>query len=716
MAGATFSDSWHRIADARVALLPTVQVHKQQFRGEHWFVLRDSYTQRFYRVTPAAWEFIARLSPQRSVDEVWRRFIEDHPAEAPGQDDVVQLLSQLHQSNMLYFTSQPDSGTIYTRYRDQRRKELFGKLMAFLYVRVPLWDPNQWLDRRRYLIDRLLGPWLALLWLVVVILGGMMVLQNSGAAMDQAQGVLAVGNLPWLYLCLVGLKLAHEFSHAFICKRFGGEVHTLGVMFLVFMPLPFIDATASWGFRSRWQRALVGSAGMVVELFIAAIAAIIWANSAPGLVQSLAFNVMLIGSVSSLLFNGNPLLRFDAYYILSDLIDIPNLYQKANQQWLYFADRWLLGTRSSESPAHERREWWWMTGYGFFSFFYRIFIMVAILIFVGDNWFEIAVILAIITLFIWVLSPLRKLWLHLASPRLHRNRVRAVAVTLLIFASLGSAIALWPLPWSIDAPGVLEAERSSQIFVTSEGQLRELLPRQGEWLERGDTIAHLLNPELALEAEILRQQISETELLIRGAMQRTLANLQPLQQRITVIGQRLADVERRQDELHIRAPHAGYWIAEPRLVQRQGSWLGRGEALGQVIDNRQFRFTAVVVQELADELFQAALDDSEVRLRGQADRPLKVEGLTLIPWQRRQLASSALGLQGGGEIITTQDERGQVVAVEGFYELRASVANPAATLLLHGLSGRMRIDLPPQPIFWQARRGLMQLLQKRYQL
>lgn len=354
MAG-TFSETWYRVSNAQLGLLPTVAVHKQRFRGQDWYVLRDTYTQRFFRISPQAYAFVSRLSPDRSVDEVWRECLELHPKDSPGQEEVLQVLGQLHHSNLLYYRTQPDSLAIFERYKQHRQRELMGKLLGFLYIRIPLWDPNDWLNRNRGLVNAMVSWPMALLFVLVMLGGVFAALQDTTRLFQQTQGLLSLDNLIWLYACIAGMKVLHELGHGFVVKRFGGDVHTMGVMFLVFVPLPYMDATGSWAFRSRGARALVGAAGIIVELFLAAIGAMVWAVTGDGLINSLAFNVMIIGSISSLLFNGNPLLRFDAYYVLSDALDIPNLYQRASQQWFYFADRYLLGTPKVQSPARDRR-------------------------------------------------------------------------------------------------------------------------------------------------------------------------------------------------------------------------------------------------------------------------------------------------------------------------------------------------------------------------
>jgi putative peptide zinc metalloprotease protein len=504
VASSVFSDSWFRVAGMRVCLLPTVRVQRQSFRGRDWFVLEDSYTQRFFRLTPEAWAFISRLTPDKTVEETWNAFLETHPSQAPGQESVIQLLSQLHVSNLLYFRHQPDNDAIIDRVRRTRNREWAGKAMSFLFFRVPLLDPNAWLDRIRPFIRFMTGPWLAFVWLAVVAWGCTAAFENRQELVDKTQGLLAVGNLPWLYLCLASLKLLHELGHAFVTKRYGGEVRTLGVMFLLFTPLPYVDATASWAFRNPWHRVYVGAAGMLVEFFLAAIGALVWSSTGAGLVNSIAFNVMIIGSVSSLIFNGNPLLRFDAYYMLSDAIEIPNLYQKAQQQWMYFGDRYLLGTETATSPAQDQREWWWLTAYGVMSFVYLMVVTVGISLFLLDQWFILGVLALAMTLATKFAMPAWKLVQHLTGPQVARNRRRALASSIGVLLAL-IAIGGWlPLPYSIQAHGILQAGDTAMVYAPIDGALVRAVARNGEQVRAGQVVAQLRNPDLDQDIEVSR--------------------------------------------------------------------------------------------------------------------------------------------------------------------------------------------------------------------
>ena len=154
-----------------------------------------------------------------------------------------------------------------------------------------------------------------------------------------ADRVLAVENLLVMWLCFPVVKFLHELGHAYAVKNGGGEVHEMGIMLLVFTPVPYVDASAASGFRSKWRRALVGAAGMLTEILIAAVFIVVWVAAEPGWLRAIAFNVGLSAGVSTVIFNANPLLRFDGYYILSDLIEVPNLGARGNQYWRYLLER-----------------------------------------------------------------------------------------------------------------------------------------------------------------------------------------------------------------------------------------------------------------------------------------------------------------------------------------------------------------------------------------
>ena len=529
MATTIFSDSWFRVSGLRVALLPSVEVSTQQFRGRTWYVLQDPYTQRYFRASVQACRFIQSLQPDKTVDEVWEDFVNNHPHDAPSREEVIQLLSQLHMSNLLYSLQQSDNEAIVKRYKAQKNKELMGKVASFLFLRIPLFNPNPLLDRIRPLIMALTGWGAFWVWCLTLVWGAWTAFENRATLLDQSEGVLSISNLPWLYVCLAGLKLFHEAGHAFVCKRFGGEVRTVGVMFLLFTPLPYVDASSSWGFANRWHRIYATFAGMAVEFFFAAAGALVWAHTAPGLTHSLAFNVMLIGSVSSLLFNGNPLLRFDAYYMLSDYAEIPNLYQKAQQQWKYFGDRYLLGTVAAQSKATDRKEWVWLTLYGLLSFLYLMLITVGIALFLMDQWLPLGLLVLGMTVYSRLLSPLYQLFKHLRGVATQGNRRRAVTAVAGIGLVLFLLLAVVPFPDATRAQGIVKANHASNVYAQTAGQLDQLLVRHGERVLAGQVLARFSNLDLSADIRLTESAQLETQAQIRQALHQASQDLSALQ-------------------------------------------------------------------------------------------------------------------------------------------------------------------------------------------
>ena len=717
MANTIFSDSWFRVSGLRVALLPSVEVKAQTFRGQKWHVLQDTYTQRYFRATEQACKFILSLRTTRTVEEIWEEFVNTHPADAPSQEEVIQILSQLHLSNLLYSLQHSDDEAIVDRYKKQKNKELRGKLASFLFLRVPLWNPDPLLNRIQPLI-RFFTGWTAFcIWLVVVVFGVFTAIEYREALVDQSQGVLSVGNLPWLYVCLSTLKLFHEAGHAFVCKRFGGEVRTFGVMFLMLTPLPYVDATSSWGFPNRWHRIYVSFAGMAVEFFFAAAAALIWVSTGPGLTNSLAFNVMLIGSVSSVLFNGNPLLRFDAYYMLSDYAEIPNFYQKAQQQWKYFGDRYILGSTNAESKATDTREWYWLTIYGLLSFIYLMIVTLGISLFLLDQWLPLGILVVAMTVFSKVLSPGYYLFKHITGSKTQANRRRAIGATIAVGALLIALLGFMPFPYSLKTSGILQANASNFIYLQAPGKLEKLHVRHGDKVRKGQLIATLVNPDLLAEISIAEHAKEEALVQYRQALHNSNNQIGASQTQLDMLESRLKDLNGQLGRLNVISEQDGEWIA-PELHETLGSWLQRGNAIGELVDRRSFRFLAIIQQEQAEYIFKNDFHETELRLAGQADVNIVLPNVKVIPYQNQRLPSVALGWLGGGEIPVSTNESSGDKARDSFFILHAEIPGDQLERItvLHGLSGTMRIKLSPQPLLVQAYRSVKQLVQKRYSL
>jgi putative peptide zinc metalloprotease protein len=712
----TFSESWHRIAGRRIALRPGVRVQRQFFRGERWHVLYDPYGNQYFRVRAGAWDFLARLRDDKTVLQCWEESLAQQSAETPGQEEVIQLLSQLYHANLIRSDMPPDAALVFERHRKRKRRELRTRLLSLLFVRIPLVDPDLFLQRTLPLVRWLFSWFGVALWVAVVAMGVKAGADHWDRLWSQGQSILSPGNIAWLYVALVFLKLLHEMGHAYACRYFGGEVHTLGVMILVFSPMPFVDATSAWGFRNRWHRAFVGAAGMVVELFLAGLAMLVWASTGPGPVNAVAYNMMFIASVSTLLANANPLLRFDGYYILCDLAGMPNLSQRASRLWRYWTERYLFGVHQGKSPAETRQEAFWLGLYGAVAFVYRTFLFAGILLFVAGQWLLLGAILAIAGLVTLVVVPLGRVIHYLGNnTRIERVRRRAIAVTAGGLAAIVTLLAAVPVPDAFTAPGIVRGEQYTVIHTTSEGWFREMPVPSGTRVKEGELLMRLTNRELEIDLQSLRAGEQEALAMEQAAVNNPGEGLAATRERLAAVRQRLAQVERLQRELELRAPRDAVWVA-PDVGDLRGRWIPRGMAVGELVDESDPYFSAVVRQEDASNLFGSEVSTEGVRVLGEAEKLVRVTRATIIPAQQQVLPSAALGWQAGGDVAVQSGDQAGTRAVESFFELRATLDPSSPVRLLHGRTGELRCALPPRPLLSQWFRDLRQLLQRRFQI
>lgn len=718
--GRTYSDSWHRVADVRVCLRTSVRAHRQTFRGEEWVVLRDSLGSDFFRVTAHAYDFLCRLQPPSTVDEAWRGLIETDPESALTQEEVVQLLGQLHLSNLLQFDRAGAAASLFERHHKRRSREIKAVLMGFLSIKIPLIDPDRWLERLMPWIRWVMGPAGWSLYALLLLWGLKALLDNADRLFDQSAGLLAPANLGLLYIGLVLAKLVHEFGHAMVCKRYGGEVHKMGVMLLIFAPLPYMDATASWGFRSRWHRMLVGASGVLSELAVAAVAVLVWANTAPGVVNALAYNVIFVASVSTVLFNLNPLMRFDGYHILVDFLDVPNLFQRSRDQLKYLGEFWLLGVKHAQPAARTPTEAWLLPLYGVISLVYWVALMATIIFFIAEQYLDLGVALAWFLFFTIVVLPLFKFVKYLAtSPRLLHHRARTTLAAVGLSALSLGLLAAVPMPDRVRVKGVLQASESRQLYGESSGVLVALLAQPGSWVQAGQALVRLDNPEMAFEiatAQLQREQLMSQEL---QAISDTVANLEPLQRQRQAVEQKWVELLRQQEALTVYAPISGIWSAS-ELDDSRGQWMARGASLGTLVDGRAWRFVAVLPQ-VGTHLFEAGVLKTEIRVTGQQEFNLVATQTEVMPFEQGQLPSPALGMAGGGDIAVQSSDPNGLVAAEPFFRVESQlpeITGEAAQRLrmLHGRVGTMRISLPPSPLLFQWERELRQFLQRKFRV
>ncbi len=717
--GKTFSDNWYRVADLRIGLRPTVDVRVQYYGDEPWYVLHERAHNSFHRVSSVTWNFLTRLSVESTVDEVWRASIEANPEETPGQEDVFQLLASLYRSNLIHIDGGADERRLIERGEDKKRKPVLARLSELMFLRIPLLDPEPYLRRAEPVIRRLFSP-LGLVVAAILVCWGLAELALSGrSAWNQADRLLQLNNVVLLYLAVFVAKALHEIGHAAMCKHFGGEVRTIGLMLLMFTPLPYVDVTSSWALRNRWQRALIGAAGMLADMLVAAIATIIWAHSPPGVVNELAYNLMFSTAVYTLVFNLNPLMRFDGYYILADMAGVPNLHEQARNAFRrWFRSRALQLDEGIPEPGERVRNAALAT---FFvaSNVYRLMVMLGIVLLIADAYLGLGLVVAIALGLTSFVLPLQQGWKTLRSPlfqyqrKLLIRRVGTVLALLLLF------FLVIPMPDNRVLPGVVEAKPHTRVYSEAGGIVTRVYAAAGVWVNGGSLLVQLENPELDSELVGVEAQLAQAETLEARSLTEGSVDLVPVEERLKTLTELKATLVRQKAALTVRAPHGGYWVA-PDVGYRVGEWVARGAELGEVVDDRQHRFVGIISQEAGAVLTGARQDGLQVRLEGALGDVFGASGLTLIPYSQDMLPSAALSPLAGGEVpIAAADPSGKRSA-EPFFMLHANIEAPPRGTdnepVRAGRSGWIRVRLPASPLAAQLWTSLRQFLERRYHL
>lgn len=711
-----FSEYWHQTGPQRVALRQDVGAHKQRYQGELWYLLRDPLRNRYIRLRPEAYRFLMLLDGRRTVQDVWQQLWEKAPLDAPSQEEVIQMIARLNQQGLLVTEQNRAAGQVFEQGEETRGRELRGRLLNFLFLRIPLWDPDRTLQALLPLARVLFTRWMAVAWLALVGTGIFVALSHAEALLRQTEGVIAPGNLLWLYLVWAVVKFLHEMGHGIACRRWGGEVHTMGIMLLVMTPIPYVDTTSSHALRERYRRLLVGSAGILVELALAAVAVILWAQTGEGLLRQIAYNVVFLASVSTLLFNLNPLLRFDGYYILTDLLDYPNLHQRSTMQLKYWLERYGFGLRTSMTPAASGKEAVGLTFFAISSAIYRIFILTVIIGFVAGQFFEIGLLLALFAIITWGLVPVGKFFKYVHTGKsLVRCRTRATTVTWAALAALLLLLGAMPFPHAFRAEGVVEVRKKATVVSLADGFVQDLAVAPGQWVENNQPLLQLVDPELDLDRKRLAAAGVELAARQRAAQEREPAFLTALASQTAQLELRQARLAERAAGLTVAAPQEGRWVPSA-TTPLTGRWLPRGTELGKVLDDRERSFTAIVTQAEADRLFRHELEGAVIRLRGDAGLPLTATGLDLLPAEQTRLPTAALGWLAGGKIPVAAGDPESVTTVEPFFVVKLSLPESEALALGSFRRGVARFSLPARPLFWQWWARLRFLLQERYRL
>lgn len=705
---ALFSSNWYRAAGLKPRLRGHVHIHRHVYRGQVWYVMEDRMAGKYHRFNPASHRVISLMDGRRDMDAVWQRLTRELAEDTPSQEDVINLLGQLYAADLVQFDVNPDVAELLERHGKQKRRKYLGRYLNPLALRFPLWDPDRFLGRSMGLLKPISGWGGVVLWLAVVLPALFLAPMHWPDLTENfSEQLLSLDNLLVMAVVFPLIKAMHELGHGYVVKLKGGEVHEMGIMLLVLFPVPYVDASSSSAFIKKSDRMLVGAAGMLTELFIAALAFYLWLLLEPGLPRSLAYNAVVLASVTTVLFNGNPLLRYDGYYILADWAEVPNLGTRANKYWQYLADRYLFGVKQAEPPDATRGERRWFLGYAPLALAYRMFVLFAIALFVAQKYLVVGMLMAIWGLVASLGIPIYKGIAALVThPRYaaHGNRIRGVFAGFTV--AMLFILLVVPLPYHTHAEGVVWLPEQAILRAAGNGFVAQVLARPGDSLRPGEKVLESFEPSLTASLEVQAARLEEVRARYDAAWGVHPAQAAQLEEELRREQAALARLQEEVSDLILCAEAQGVLLMEqPRDLP--GRFLKKGEVVGYVV-GEYVPLVRVVVPQADADIVRLATRVVEVKLPQDIARTWSARLIRAVPAAAKELPSPALGQGGGGPIpLDPRDEQGRST-LQSLFEFELELPGDAPVQFL-GSRVYVRFEHPSEPVGLRLWRGVRRL-------
>jgi len=697
--------------------------------------VKDPVALEYFEFSDQEFTILDMLDGSATLAGIQRRFEDVYSPSQLSLRHLQGYLQSLHESGLVLATAPGQGARLLERRRDRTRREMTSRLFNLLAFRLRGIDPQPLLDWLHLRLRWIFSPWFLTVCGALVMAATILAGVQYDVIRARFPGLgefLTPGNVVWLVLVLAAAKVVHELAHGLTCRHFGGECHELGLMFLVFTPCLYCNVSDSWMLSSRRERILISAAGVMAELVLAAACTFLWWFSQPGLINSICLDVMFVCSVSTAAFNANPLLRYDGYFILADLLHESNLSQKSAALMSRTVQDWFCGIPWSEQSWRTANRPLRLALYGVLSAAYRVFVLALIL------WFSYAFFKAqhlpsvgLVVVFLGLASalagPLAGWTSFLKDPavwrQLDRGRMKRVAAAL---ALLLLAAVLVPLPQRIAAEVLLEAPAAARVYVPVPGRLVEAVPA-GTSVRRGAIVARLANPQLQRDVEKTTGERNQAERRLehleasRADDPSASAQIPAAREALAGLERRLAQQRRDEGRLVLRAPADGIVLPPPLRSQHEirrpalrgwegtpldeinaGCWLETGTFLCQVGDPAGVGPVLMIDQSDID-LVQTG---QRVRLR-VGEWPAAVltgaiaeVGAINMPVLPRELAT-------GGEVAARRDPAGVLRPVEATYTARVLLDEHAQRLLLRG-RGRAKVSTAPIPLAQRLFRAMRQ--------
>ncbi|MAI78116.1 MAG: hypothetical protein CL917_04180 [Deltaproteobacteria bacterium] len=566
----------------RLRLREDLEFYPQRYRKQRIWVIKDPLSMRYFQFKEEEYAVMRQFDGQSDLETIKHEFERRHRPQTITMNRLHAFGVSLHRNGLVIANHPKQSDEMLLRNARNKKQLWFSLLMNPLALRLPGLNPKTLLNWLYPKTSWFISTTSILACLLLSFAALVLVCFNFSDLVQRLPNMnvfLSAENLIWLSVALALTKVLHELGHALACKHFGCECNEIGLMLLVFTPCLYCNVSDAWKLQNHWQRVAITAAGIYVELVLASFCTFLWYFTQPGFINSISLNVMIVCSVGTIFLNGNPLMRYDGYYILSDLLESPNLWQNACQQLNRFYTRIFFGYDPG-NPLTLQEPSPFLFAYAVTSRTYRLVVVISIIYFVYRVLTPLGLSLAatIITALIvasMLVSPLKIGWKHMTDRRTRQQiRPQTTAISLTAFALITVFFLFVPLPCKITTPLTIEPRNPDHIYVKIPGRLLETV-QNGDYIECGNTIARLENLDLRrefdkMEASLTVQRIRVRSLEVLRSQAPDLANDLPAATAVLEdLAQQREQLREQLNSLTLIAPKSGWLLAPPSKSKKQ---------------------------------------------------------------------------------------------------------------------------------------------------
>lgn len=693
----------------KVRLRPDLIIQPQFYEGMTHYVVKDPIALKYFRFKIEEYFLLQQLDGKHTLQDVKKAFERKYRPQTISIEDLTRFTAQLHEAGLAQIDSPEQAKVLIRRRRKNQWKKVWQFFANILYIKIPIIDPEKLLTGMYpyfrwiftpYFVTFSVGLMLAALTLVIS------QWTTFYAKLPDFQSFFNWRTIFYFWISLAIIKVIHEFGHGLTAKHFGGEVHEMGMLFLVLTPALYCDVTDSWLLPSKWKRIWISAAGIYVECFLASIATFVWFYSETGLLNSLAMATMFICSVNTIMFNANPLLRYDGYYVLADWLEIPNLRIKSTQFFTYLFQEKVLGLEVPVQSYMPRSRRFLFVSYAIASYLYRWLVTFSILFFLYRflkpyKLGSVSAMLAIGSLIPLVGMPVYQMFKFVRTPGRMRKVKKARAASFAAVAvATAAGILLIPTPLRVQGTLVLTAAKPAMIYAEVPGRLVKLNVRDGQWVTQGTVLAELSNPEKIRELYEIQEKhdvnFAKARWFNASDRRESRAQARQFDLMASELEPAIEKIADQVKKLRLVAPRDGLAIGVPH-PETTGQYLKPGKPFFEVGDPHHLEAHLILDQGDID---LVALDRRAwVKIYGDSETTFKSR-VGEVAKRNREEIPPELSNVAGGEIATKQDQKtGQSKPLNAVYEVIIPLEN-RRLILQPGLRGFAKIDGGTHTLGW----------------